>query len=122
MIQRAWSLCSGRVPQLSDSAIEVTIAGGFRTSGVKVWTPYVDDDIECGSIYEQSTNICSVFVCFCELAKIINKSLELLHSPRQNISNAKILAVHAQYLHWYESIPSALKHGQDFTPAVLTLQ
>lgn len=120
-LDQAWAQCTGRSPRLPYSVIRMAKLEGFKTGKTKTWTPYTDDEGCFEPAYEQPTNICSVFVCFCELSELISKSSYLLHCPKEPIPSKEVLALHTHYLLWYDSLPPALRRGQDFTPAVLAL-
>ena len=119
---RAWAQCTGRSPRLPQSVIRVPKIEGFKTGKIKTWIPYTGHRGCFEPAYEQPTNICSIFVCFCELSELIFESLYLLHGSQEPISSTQVLAIHTRYLLWYDSVPPALRRGQDFTPAVLALQ
>lgn len=94
----------------------------FKVTSVKAWAPYSEDNIRFGSIYQQPTNITSIFFSYIGLSEIINESLYLLYSPGERITSEQVLAIHVRYLKWYTSLPLALRRGEDFAPAILVLQ
>lgn len=120
-LDQAWSLFTGRIPLLPYSAIGVEKLESFKTAGVKTWAPYAEDNVRFGSIYLQPTNITAIFYGYIGLSEVINEGLYLLYSPGQRITSEKVQAIHVRYLEWYASLPHELRHGEDFTPAILVL-
>lgn len=70
----------------------------------------------------QPSNVRSVFKTFCELSELIHQSLYAIYVPGANVTSQTLLNTYHNYLHWYESIPTSLRLGQNFTPAVLFAQ
>jgi hypothetical protein len=70
----------------------------------------------------QPSNVRSVYKTFCELSEIVHNSLYTLYTPGTHVTGKKLLRVYTQYLSWYDSIPTALRLGHNFTPAVLFAQ
>ncbi len=73
-------------------------------------------------LYEQRSNVRSVYSCSCELSELVHWSLGVLCAPGQLIKSRDILGVYAQHLNWYDGIPDVLKLGQNFTPAAFFVQ
>lgn len=71
---------------------------------------------------EQPSNVRSVYKCFCELSELVHASLYTLHTPGRPLTSDDLLDTYKQFLDWYDSVPVALKLGQNFTPAVLFAQ
>ena len=103
------------------------------------WIPYTDDgDGLPGARWQrqltgaagapmernctQPSNVRSVYKTFCELSEIVHNSLYLCYSPGPQLTAKRLLAVYSRYLNWYDAIPSALRLGHNFTPAVLFCQ
>lgn len=83
--------------------------------------PYTEDDALNKPAHEQPTDVRSVLVCLYELSELVNESLYILYTPTKQSRYEKVLSIHNQYLMWYASLPSALRRGQDSTPAVFAL-
>ncbi|RAL68670.1 hypothetical protein DID88_007379 [Monilinia fructigena] len=86
------------------------------------WIPYTDDGAPLERNCTQPSNTRSVYATFCELSEIVHKSLYLLYAPGSNFTRNSLIQVYTRYLQWYESIPTALRLGHNFTPAVLFSQ
>jgi len=105
------------------------------------WVPYTDDgnsiqspskiagfhaDDLLGAPFERSctqpSNVRSVYKTFCELSEIVHISLYTLYTPGSPVTGKKLLNVYTKYLKWYDSLPTALRLGHNFTPAVLFAQ
>lgn len=108
------------------------------------WIPYTDDgnyssrnpfqqreltnnlgaayDRAPGPTYTQPSNVQSVYKTFCELSEIVHQSLYALYTPGEPITSKVLLRVYTKYLRWYDSIPTVLRLGHNFTPAVLFSQ
>lgn len=71
---------------------------------------------------EQPSNVRSVYKCFCELSELVHTSLYILHTPGRPLTSGDLLNTYTQFLDWYDTVPVALKLGQNFTPAVLFAQ
>lgn len=70
----------------------------------------------------QPSNVRSVFKTFCELSEIVHKSLYTLYSPGGPVTGKKLLDAYNLFINWYDGIPTALRLGHNFTPAVLFAQ
>jgi hypothetical protein len=70
----------------------------------------------------QPSNVRSVYKTFCELAEIVHKSLYVLYAPGTPVTSTRLLGAYTLYLRWYDAIPTTLRLGQNFTPAVLFAQ
>lgn len=46
----------------------------------------------------------------------------MLYCPGKNVTSHKLATVYHDYCKWYATLPSALRLGQNFTPAVLFAQ
>lgn len=71
---------------------------------------------------EQPSNVRSVYKCFCELSELVHDSLYILHTPGRPLTAYDLLDIYTQFMDWYDSVPVALRLGQNFTPAVLFAQ
>lgn len=83
------------------------------------------DDLQ-GAPFERSctqpSNIRSVYKTFCELSEIVHQTMYTLYTPGNLVTGKKLLDIYTKYLNWYDLIPTALRLGQNFTPAVLFAQ
>jgi hypothetical protein len=70
----------------------------------------------------QPSNVRSVYKTFCELAEIVHRSMYTLYTPGANVTSKTLLETYTEYLGWYDVIPTTLRLGQNFTPAVLFAQ
>jgi len=106
---------------------------------VSSWVPYTDDgkkdnsislegdtNVITGSPLERSciqpSNVRSVYKTFCELVEIVHKSLYSLYTPGSHVTSKSLLASYTDFLRWYDAIPTVLRLGHNFTPAVLFAQ
>lgn len=105
-----------------------------------VWIPYTDDGKCCfpdlpepdqadtrqgaplQKFCEQPSNVRSVYKCFCELSELVHDSLYTLHTPGRPLRGPDVLFIYTRFMDWYDSVPVALRLGQNFTPAVLFAQ
>ncbi|KAB8295818.1 hypothetical protein EYC80_008640 [Monilinia laxa] len=118
-LDQAWSLTIGRIPQFSDHT-KLTVKPSLVDSiEVSSWIPYTDDGAPLERNCTQPSNVRSVYATFCELSEIVHKSLYLLYAPGSNFTSNSLLQAYTRYLQWYESIPTTLRLGYNFTPAVL---
>jgi hypothetical protein len=89
-----------------------------------MWQPQLTGDI--GAPLErnctQPSNVRSVYKTFCELSQIVHKALYEFYTPGTYLTQKRLLNVYTEYLKWYDSIPTALRLGHNFTPAVLFAQ
>ncbi|KAA8567599.1 hypothetical protein EYC84_008074 [Monilinia fructicola] len=118
-LDQAWSLTIGRIPHFSHYTkltVKPSIVDSVEASP---WIPYTDDGALLERNCTQPSNIRSVYATFCELSEIVHKSLYLLYAPGSNFTSNSLLRIYTRYLQWYESIPTALRLGHNFTPAVL---
>ncbi|KAG6042772.1 hypothetical protein E4U39_005462 [Claviceps sp. Clav50 group G5] len=83
------------------------------------WIPYTDDDVPLELPYRQPSNERSVFALFCQLSGLAHQSVYLIHDPSQQLTAKTLLHHYTKYLLWYDSLPEALRLGQNFTPHVL---
>lgn len=67
----------------------------------------------------QPSNVRSVFKSFAELSEAIHGALYTLYTPGVAVTSKGILEVYNKFLHWYEGLTTALRLGENFTPAVL---
>ncbi|KAG5972602.1 hypothetical protein E4U58_006322 [Claviceps cyperi] len=83
------------------------------------WIPYTDDDVPLGLRYQQPSNERSVFALFCQLSELAHQSVYLNHDHSKQLTAKTLLHHYTKYLLWYDSLPEALRLGQNFTPHVL---
>jgi hypothetical protein len=103
------------------------------------WIPYTDDGDDLSEtlwqqqltndakaplhrLGTQPSNVRSVYKTFCELSEIVHKAHYTLYTPDNKLSAKGLLDIYTRYLKWYDSIPVALRLGQNFTPSVLFAQ
>ncbi|KAI1343550.1 fungal-specific transcription factor domain-containing protein [Xylariaceae sp. FL0016] len=118
-LDHAWSLATGCLPQCScfpHLPPKPAIIDDVESS---LWIPYTDDGAPLQRSCEQSSNVRSVYKCFCELSELVHQSLYVLHSPGKPVTSRDLLNIYTQYLNWYDMIPEVLRLGHNFTPAVL---
>ncbi|TVY34716.1 Nitrogen assimilation transcription factor [Lachnellula occidentalis] len=118
-LDQAWSLSIGRLPQFSRDLLLVTKPDIVDEVEASDWVPYTDDGAPFERSCTQPSNIRSVYKTFCELSEIVHQTMYTLYTPGSPVTGKKLLDVYTKYLNWYESIPTALRLGQNFTPAVL---
>lgn len=70
----------------------------------------------------QPSNVRIVYKTFCELSEIVHEALYAMHTPGVDVTSKVLLESYTKYLRWYDSIPTALRLGHNFTPAVLFAQ
>lgn len=135
-LDQCWSLSTGRIPAFSQIAKLTPPPLIVDTIEASPWIPYTDDgDGLSGARWQQQltgaagapmernctqpSNVRSVYKTFCELSEIVHDSLYLYYSPGSQLTAKRLLAIYGRYLNWYDAIPSALRLGHNFTPAVL---
>ncbi|TVY91936.1 Nitrogen assimilation transcription factor [Lachnellula willkommii] len=101
-LDQAWSLSIGRLPHFSRDMVLVAKPDIVDEVEASDWVPYTDDGAPFERSCTQPSNIRSVYKTF--------------WSP---VTGKKLLDIYTKYLDWYDSIPTALRLGQNFTPAVL---
>lgn len=79
-------------------------------------------DVPLGLPYQQPSNERSVFALFCQLSGLAHQSVYLIHDPSKQLTAKTLLHHYTKYLLWYDSLPEALRLGQNFTPHVLFAQ
>ena len=138
-LSRCWSLSTGRIPTLSQTTKLTPPPSIVDTIEASPWIPYTDDgDGLPGARWQrqltgaagapmernctQPSNVRSVYKTFCELSEIVQDSLYLCYTPGTQLTAKRLLAIYSRYLNWYDAIPSALRLGHNFTPAVLFCQ
>ncbi|KAI9648945.1 hypothetical protein NHQ30_001511 [Ciborinia camelliae] len=118
-LDQAWSLTIGRIPQFSQLTKLTVKPAIVESTEASIWIPYTDDGAPLQRNCTQPSNIRSVYATFCELSEIVHQSLYLFYAPGSNFTSNSLLQVYTRYLRWYDSIPTALRLGHNFTPAVL---
>ncbi|KAF8856146.1 hypothetical protein BDZ45DRAFT_480930 [Acephala macrosclerotiorum] len=118
-LDQAWSLSIGRLPHFARSLKLVTKPALVEHVEASAWVPYTDDGAPLERSCEQPSNVRSVFKTFCELSEIVHNSLYTLYAPGCNVTRETLMASYFAYLRWYEDIPTTLRLGANFTPAVL---
>ncbi|TVY75969.1 Nitrogen assimilation transcription factor nit-4 [Lachnellula suecica] len=118
-LDQAWSLSIGRLPHFSRDTKLVTKPAIIDEVEASEWVPYTDDGAPFARSCTQPSNIRSVYKTFCELSEIVHNSLYAFYTPGSNVTGKKVVDLYTQYLNWYDSIPTALRLGENFTPAVL---
>ncbi|CZR70072.1 related to nitrate assimilation regulatory protein nirA [Phialocephala subalpina] len=116
---RAWSLSIGRLPHFARSLKLVTKPALVEHVESSAWIPYTDDGAPLEKSCAQPSNVRSVFKTFCELSEIVHNSLYTLYAPGSNVTRETLMTSYYAYLRWYDDIPTTLRLGANFTPAVL---
>jgi hypothetical protein len=112
----------GRIPHTSHNGVRVRKPADIDVDEQSPWTPYTDDEIQSGTNFSQPSNVCSVYKGFCELSETIHQALYVLYAPIGPLSSQDILDIYTKYLKWYSALPSALRLGENSTPAVFFTQ
>lgn len=118
-LDHAWSLATGSLPQCSCFPHLPPKPAIIDDVEASLWVPYTDNGAPLQRSCEQSSNVRSVYKCFCELSELVHQSLYILHSPGKPLTSRDLLSIYTQYLNWYDRIPEVLRLGHNFTPAVL---
>ncbi|KAL3417145.1 fungal specific transcription factor [Phlyctema vagabunda] len=118
-LDQAWSVSIGRLPCFSKDTNLIRKPEILDHVERSVWMPYTDDGVPLERNCKQPSNVRSVYRTFCDLSEIVHKQLYAFYTPGENLTSTMLMDVYTQYLKWYEGIPSALRLGQNFTPAVL---
>ncbi|KAH8660721.1 fungal-specific transcription factor domain-containing protein [Tricladium varicosporioides] len=118
-LDQAWSLSIGRLPHFSQEMKLVTKPAIIEHVEATDWVPYTDDGHLPDPSCQQPSNVRSVFKTFCELSEIVHRSLYTVYRPGGILTSKKLIQRYTEYLQWYESIPTTLRLGFNFTPAVL---
>ncbi|KAE8441718.1 hypothetical protein EG329_004504 [Mollisiaceae sp. DMI_Dod_QoI] len=115
----AWSLSIGRLPHFARSLKVITKPALIEHVEVSSWVPYTDNGAPLERSCTQPSNVRSVFKTFCELSEIVHHSLYTLYAPGSNVNSKTLMESYTAYLRWYDAIPTTLRLGHNFTPAVL---
>ncbi|KUJ08152.1 uncharacterized protein LY89DRAFT_336286 [Mollisia scopiformis] len=118
-LDQAWSLSIGRLPHFSRDLKLVTKPALVEHVESSSWVPYTDDGAPLEKPCTQPSNVRSVFKTFCELSEIVHNSLYTLYAPGASVTSKSLMESYTSYLRWYEAIPTTLRLGHNFTPAVL---
>lgn len=71
---------------------------------------------------QQSSDIRSIYNCFCNLSEIVHSSLYILYNPVSFVTSTKILNVYTRYLEWYSYLSKSLHQHDSPSPAALFIQ
>ncbi|TVY80846.1 Nitrogen assimilation transcription factor nirA, partial [Lachnellula suecica] len=96
------SLCTGTLPHLSRHANLPTKPAIIQHVEDAFWAPYTDDGTPLDQIFEQPSNLRSVYKTFCS-----------------EVNSKALVSLYNQYIQWYDTIPESLRLGHNYTPAVL---
>lgn len=118
-LDHAWSLATGSLPQTSCFPHLPPKPAIMPDIEASVWIPYTDNGAPLQRSCEQPSNVRSVYKCFCELSELVHASLYILHTPGRPLTGPDLLSIYTQFIDWYDTVPVALKLGDNFTPAVL---
>jgi hypothetical protein len=112
----------GVLPCVSSKGVRIPPPNFTETDGQSNWTPYPDNSLPVEQDLHQPSNFSCVYKGLCELSNIIHDSLHTLYTPKRALASREILKVYTKYLYWYDSLPVALRRGENSTPAVLFVQ
>jgi hypothetical protein len=120
--QRAWCLSVGRLPHTL-RAVHLTPTPRIVDGNVASdWSWPTEHGFDPERISTQSSNIRTIYTCFCALSEVIHDCLYVLYTPSSNLTSDDILGIYTEYLEWYNSLPSGLRFGENASPAALFLQ
>jgi hypothetical protein len=114
-------LTLGKISHFSRSPTLVSKPTIVQEIEVSEWVPYTDKGVVQMKA-NQPSNVRSVYKCFCELAELVQQSLYTLYTPIRPLDAQEVTSVYTRYLNWYNDLPSSLRLGKNFTPAVLFVQ
>lgn len=112
----------GLIPYISRKGVHVQAPDVIEAEEQNIWTPYTDDGLHVEWSLHQPSNVRWVYRGLCELSDIIHDSLHILYTPTRPLTSQDVLNVYTNYLCWYDSLPVALRRGENSTPAVLFVQ
>jgi len=112
----------GVIPCVSSKGVRIRLPNFTETNGQSNWIPYTDNILHVEPDLHQPSNFCYVYKGLCELSNIIHDSLHTLYTPKRALASRDILKVYTKHLYWYDSLPVALRRGENSTPAVLFVQ
>lgn len=94
----------------------------FDRDELREWIPYAGDQIPKGLDLRQPSNVRGVYASLCELSTIIHGILYVMQADTDPISSKDVLDQYTRMLDWYNSLPKALRLGENSTPSVLFVQ
>lgn len=118
-LDQCWSLCIGKLPQFSRDTNLIAKPSIVDHIEASPWIPYTDDGAPLHQLGTQPSNVRSVYKTFCELSEIVHRAHYTLYTPGNKLTATSLIDIYTRYLKWYDSIPVALRLGQNFTPSVL---
>ncbi|KAK8141432.1 hypothetical protein G3M48_010529 [Beauveria asiatica] len=87
-----------------------------------LWLPYTDSGTPSNCFHGQPSHVRSVFKCYAELSELTHQILYLFHSPEEPVTAKRLLDIYRNFATWFDNVPTALRMGYNFTPAVLFSQ
>lgn len=112
----------GRLPHTSRAAPVVAKPGMVDGTLASDWSWSTERGFEPERISTQSSNIRTIYTCFCELSEIIHRSLYVFYTPSSSLMSKKVLGIYTEYLEWYNYLPGGLRFGENASPAAFFLQ
>ncbi|KAL3952746.1 hypothetical protein ACCO45_012689 [Purpureocillium lilacinum] len=97
-LDHAWCLTTGSLPQCSRFPHLPPKPAIIEDIEASLWVPYTDEGAPQHRALEQSSNVRSVYKCFCELSELVHETLYLLHSPSVPLTAKHVLGIYTQYL------------------------
>ena len=92
--ERAWSLSTGRTPQISRQTVQVAPPVIIDEQENSRWILYTDDGISFDQTLWSSRNIRTVHLLICQLSGIINDTLDTLYISGSKLNMQVILEVY----------------------------
>lgn len=112
----------GVLPCVSSKGVRMRSPNFTEMDGQSNWVPYTDKFFPVEQGLHQPSNFHCVYKGLCELSNTIHDSLHNLYTPKGALASRDILKIYTKYLYWYDSLPVALRRGENSTPAVLFVQ
>ncbi|ATY58887.1 pathway-specific nitrogen regulator [Cordyceps militaris] len=118
-LDQAWSLTTYSLPCFSKQVIGPPKPPILQAIENSPWLPYTDAGTPPNGFHGQLSHVRSVFRSYVELSELTHQIVYLFHSPGEQVTAKRLLAIYASCVTWFDNVPTVLKLGHNFTPAVL---
>lgn len=118
-LDQSWSIETCSLPCFSSSLIKPPKPPTLPNIEDSLWLPYTDSGTPPNCFHGQPSHVRSVFKCYAELSELTHQILYLFHSPEEPVTAKRLLDIYRNFATWFDNVPTALRLGYNFTPAVL---
>ncbi|KAH8600174.1 fungal-specific transcription factor domain-containing protein [Bisporella sp. PMI_857] len=117
-LDHTWSLILRSIPHLSPKGFRAAKPSVLESEETFDWIPYTGEKDSYNTTLQQQGNRSSVYMALCNLFEVVHNSLYILHVPGKVLGSYALIDIYADYLAWHNSLPSAVRQGQNSTPPV----